>query len=45
MLHRRAEPLAPPEPEFVEQTGLAESTLEQHVLKILYFLADVCGQD
>ena len=37
--------MAPLEPEFVEQTGLAESTLEQHVLKILYFRGDVYRQD
>jgi hypothetical protein len=39
------EPLAPPEPESVEQTGLAESTLEQLVFKILYFRGDLYGQD
>ena len=37
--------MAPPEPEFVEQTGLAESTLERHVLKSLYFRGDVYDQD
>jgi hypothetical protein len=37
--------LAPPEPESVEQTGLAESTLEQLILKILYFRGELYGQD
>jgi hypothetical protein len=37
--------LAPPEPESIEQTGLADSTLEQLILKILYFRGDLYGQD
>ncbi|HWT83198.1 MAG TPA: hypothetical protein VN648_30820, partial [Candidatus Methylomirabilis sp.] len=37
--------LAPPEPESVEQTGLAESTLEHLIVKILYFRGDLYGQD
>ena len=37
--------LSPPEPETLEQTGLAESTLEQLILKILYFRGDLYGQD
>src|ERR1051325_8586015 len=36
---------APPEPETMEQTGLPESTIEQLVLKILYFRGDTYGQD
>src|SRR4051812_3359800 len=40
-----AVPLAPPEPESLEQTGLAESTIEQLVIKILYFRGDLYGQD
>ena len=39
------EPMAPPEPESVEQTGLAESTLEHLIIKILYFRGDLYGQD
>jgi hypothetical protein len=39
------EPLAPPEPESIEQTGLAESTVEQLICKILYFRGDLYGQD
>jgi hypothetical protein len=39
------DPLAPPEPESLEQTGLAESTVEQLILKILYFRGDLYGQD
>jgi hypothetical protein len=38
-------PTAPPEPESLEQTGLAESTVEQLVIKILYFRGDLYGQD
>jgi hypothetical protein len=45
MIVQGSEPLAPPEPESVEQTGLAESTIEQLVLKILYFRGDIYGQD
>ncbi len=37
--------LAPPEPESIEQTGLAESTVEQIILKILYYRGDLYGQD
>src|SRR3954464_6416141 len=40
-----AQPIAPPEPESLEQTGLAESTLEQLIVKILYFRGDLYGQD
>src|SRR3954454_16992116 len=40
-----AQPIAPPEPESLEQTGLAESTLEALILKILYFRGDLYGQD
>jgi hypothetical protein len=40
-----AVPLAPPEPESLAQTGLAESIVEQLVIKILYFRGDVYGQD
>jgi hypothetical protein len=39
------DPLAPPEPESLEQTGLAESTVEQLIIKILYFRGDLYGQD
>jgi hypothetical protein len=39
------DPLAPPEPETLEQTGLAESTVEQLIIKILYFRGDLYGQD
>ena len=39
------EPLSPPEPESIEQTGLAESTIEQLIVKILYFRGDLYGQD
>lgn len=38
-------PIAPPEPESLEQTGLAESTVEQLIVKILYFRGDLYGQD
>jgi len=37
--------LAPLEPETLEDTGLPESTIEQLVLKILYFRGDIYGQD
>jgi predicted ATPase with chaperone activity len=36
---------APPEPESVEQTGLAETTIEHLILKILYFRGELYGQD
>src|SRR5579883_1523881 len=39
------DPLAPPEPESLEQTGLAESVLEHLILKILYFRGELYGQD
>jgi hypothetical protein len=39
------DPLAPPEPESLEQTGLAESIVEQLICKILYFRGDLYGQD
>lgn len=35
----------PPEPESIEQTGLAETTLEHLILKILYFRGELYGQD
>ena len=35
----------PKEPESLEQCGLAESTVEQLILKILYFRGDLYGQD
>ena len=35
----------PREPDSVEATGLAESTLEALILKILYFRGDLYGQD
>src|SRR6185436_7535477 len=38
-------PIAPLEPDSLEQTGLAESTVEQLVIKILYFRGDLYGQD
>lgn len=38
-------PIAPPEPESLEQTGLAESTVEHLIVKILYFRGDLFGQD
>src|SRR5690349_9738891 len=38
-------PIAPPEPECLEQNGLAESTVEQLIVKILYFRGDLFGQD
>src|SRR5690349_20450981 len=38
-------PIAPPEPESLEQTGLAESTVEQLIIKVLYFRGDLYGQD
>src|SRR4051794_21625842 len=40
-----AVPIAPPEPESLEQTGLAESTVEHLIIKILYFRGDLYGQD
>src|SRR5690349_24459494 len=39
------QPIAPPEPESLEQTGLAESIVEQLIVKILYFRGDLYGQD
>ena len=36
---------APAEPESVEETGLAETTLEHLILKILYFRGELYGQD
>src|SRR5262245_7023037 len=35
----------PREPESLEETGLAPSTIEQLIFKILYFRGDVFGQD
>src|SRR4051794_28609148 len=35
----------PVPPESIDEAGLPESTLEQLVLKILYFRGDVYGQD
>ena len=40
-----AAPHTPLEPESIADTGLPESTLEQLILKILYFRGDVYGQD
>jgi hypothetical protein len=37
--------LAPAEPESIEQTGLTGSTVEQLIVKILYFRGDLYGQD
>ncbi len=37
--------IAPLEPETIEQTGLPESSIEQLILKILYFRGDLYGQD
>jgi hypothetical protein len=37
--------LAPPEPESLEQTGLAESVVEHLIIKILYFRGELYGQD
>ena len=34
-----------PEPESIEQTGLAETMLEQLIVKILYFRGELYGQD
>jgi len=36
---------APPEPETLEQTGLAETVVEHLVIKILYFRGELYGQD
>ena len=36
---------APREPETLEQTGLAETTVEHLVIKILYFRGELYGQD
>src|SRR3954452_18987859 len=38
-------PIAPLEPESLAQTGLGESTVEQLIMKILYFRGDLYGQD
>jgi hypothetical protein len=35
----------PPEPESVEETGLSQTTLEQLILKVLYFRGEIYGQD
>jgi hypothetical protein len=42
---QETEIFAPIEPETVEQTGLPESTIEQLVMKILYFRGDIYGQE
>jgi hypothetical protein len=39
------EPVFPREPESLEETGLAESTVEHLILNILYFRGDIYGQD
>jgi hypothetical protein len=44
-MNLQSDPLAPPEPESLEQTGLAESTVEQLIVKILYYRGDLYGQD
>src|SRR3954452_4047358 len=36
---------APKEPASLEETGLPESTIEQLILKILYFRGDLYGKD
>src|ERR1051325_1275968 len=38
-------PILPRQPESLDQTGLAESIVEQLIIKILYFRGDVYGQD
>ena len=38
-------PSTPPEPETLEQTGLAESIVENIILKILYFRGELYGAD
>jgi len=38
-------PFAPKEPETLAETGLPESSIEQLILKILYFRGDLYGQD
>ncbi|MEP6535648.1 MAG: ATP-binding protein [Bryobacteraceae bacterium] len=40
-----AEPMVPPVPLSIEQTGLSESLLEHLILKILYFRGEVSGRD
>ncbi|HUA58020.1 MAG TPA: ATP-binding protein [Verrucomicrobiae bacterium] len=45
MTSPETEPIAPREPESLEQTGLPESLLEQLIFKILYFRGDMYGQD
>src|SRR5581483_1074317 len=35
----------PREPESIEETGLAETTIEHLILKILYFRGELYGQD
>jgi hypothetical protein len=45
MVVQGAELAAPAEPESLEQTGLADSTVEQLLVKILYFRGDIYGQD
>ena len=35
----------PPEPESVEETGLSPTTLEQLIMKVLYFRGEIYGQD
>ena len=37
--------VTPREPESLEETGLAESTVEQPILSILYFRGELYGQD
>src|SRR5690242_2624714 len=36
---------APREPESIQETGLAETTVEHLILKILYFRGELYGQD
>src|ERR1051326_4885663 len=38
-------PILPRQPESLDQTGLAESIVEQLIVKILYFRGDLYGQD
>jgi predicted ATPase with chaperone activity len=40
-----SEPQFPPEPKSLEDTGLAESTVEHLILNTLYFRGDIFGQD
>src|SRR5438874_6091250 len=39
------QPLLPPVPETIDDTGLSSSTIEQLAFKFLYFRGDVLGRD